>query len=103
MLKTRLRTIYRSGPGKITLFIGLLITSSLLLVNTFIPLSFENTLLKIIAILLLTMLGELLYLKLEEKSPRDIMNTSKEAGIISIFPRLKGDEFDHILSRPGKK
>lgn len=103
MIKKRLETIFRSGPSNTILFLGLIITVILLAINTFKPFAFERELLKIIAILLLTTLGEILYLKLEEKRPQPHTHYLKEAGIVSVFPRMKGDTFDSILARPGKK
>lgn len=103
MLKERFRTIYRSGINNVVLFIGLFTTIVLLSINIFFPIASDLDLLKIIAILVLAVLGELLFLKLEDRVPRSLVKGLKQSGIVSILPSLKGDEFEYIMSRPGDK
>jgi hypothetical protein len=103
MLKERFRTIYRSGISNVVLFIGLFTTIVLLSINIFFPIAADDDLLKIIAILVLTVLGELLFLKLEDRVPRNLVKGLKQSGVVSILPSMKGDEFEHIMSRPGDK
>lgn len=96
-------TVWRAGTATIILYGGLAICLAALLINTFypIPSSFIDS---TVGIFTLILLADLLYLKLEEKTPGSTVDKDLlEAGILRILPRMDGDLYKNLMSKPGKK
>ena len=106
MIKKRIRTIYRSGISNIILFVTLWLIVLYLILSLIPPISAYLSGYQIgslVIIVVLTAVGELLYLKVEEIDSNNNSKCLDQAGILSIYPSIGGQDFNEIISAPGKK
>lgn len=89
-------TIWRSGISNFSLYILLGLTILLNISKTALPDLPWIKFLDLTDVLILTILGQLLYLKLEKKHP-----DYQEA--VPVFPTLQGSKLKEMMSEPGHK
>lgn len=102
MIRELYATIRSSGLGNIILFLGIVISIILMVVNAFYPIKIKGIVEDAFYIFVLTILAQLLYFKLEDRSKGKKSDSFINSGILDALPRLDSSDLKDVLI-PNKK